>query len=93
MRKKRMVPLQRMSSCQPFQLSHYQFLNAQNVYYILDDGDKQEKSQMLQEKDTVSLEIKEYISRQEAAELAGVYRQLPNGCSQENSSVSEPERF
>ena len=48
------------------------FLNAQNVYYILDDGDKQEKSQMLQEKDTVSLEIKEYISRQEAAELAGV---------------------
>ena len=72
MRKKRMVPLQRMSSCQPFQLSHYQFLNAQNVYYILDDGDKQEKSQMLQEKDTVSLEIKEYISRQEAAELAGV---------------------
>lgn len=65
MRKKRMVPLQRMSSCQPFQLSHYQFLNAQNVYYILDDGDDQEK-------DTVSLEIKEYISRQEAAELAGV---------------------
>lgn len=65
MRKKRMVPLQRMSSCQPFQLSHYQFLNAQNVYYILDDGDEQEK-------DTVSLEIKEYISRQEAAELAGV---------------------
>lgn len=48
------------------------FLNAQNVYYILDDGDEQEKSQMLQEKDTVSLEIKEYISRQEAAELAGV---------------------
>ena len=48
------------------------FLNAQNVYYILNDGDKQEKSQMLQEKDTVSLEIKEYISRQEAAELAGV---------------------
>ena len=41
------------------------FLNAQNVYYILDDGDEQEK-------DTVSLEIKEYISRQEAAELAGV---------------------
>lgn len=41
------------------------FLNAQNVYYILDDGDDQEK-------DTVSLEIKEYISRQEAAELAGV---------------------
>ena len=65
MRKKRMVPLQRMSSCQPFQLSHYQFLNAQNVYYILDDGDDQEK-------DTVSWEIKEYISRQEAAELAGV---------------------
>ena len=48
------------------------FLNAQNVYYILDDRDEQEKSQMLQEKDTVSLEIKEYISRQEAAELAGV---------------------
>lgn len=48
------------------------FLNAQNVYYILDDGDEQEKSQMLQEKDTVSLEIKEYISRQEAAELARV---------------------
>lgn len=44
----------------------------QNVYYILDDADEQEKSQMLQEKDTVSLEIKEYISRQEAAELAGV---------------------
>ena len=41
------------------------FLNAQNVYYIMNDGDKQEK-------DTVSLEIKEYISRQEAAELAGV---------------------
>ena len=41
------------------------FLNAQNVYYILDDGDDQEK-------DTVSLEIKEYISSQEAAELAGV---------------------
>lgn len=41
------------------------FLKAQNVYYILDDGDEQEK-------DTVSLEIKEYISRQEAAELAGV---------------------
>ena len=41
------------------------FLNAQNVYYILDDGDEQEK-------DTVSLEIKEYISRQEAAEPAGV---------------------
>mgnify|MGYP003160471443 CR=1 FL=1 len=39
---------------------------------ILDGGDEQEKSQMLQEKDTVSLEIKEYISRQEAAELAGV---------------------
>ena len=48
------------------------FLNAQNVYHIMNDGDKQEKSQMLQEKDTVSLEIKEYISRQEAAELAGV---------------------
>ena len=48
------------------------FLNAQNVYYILDDGDEQEKSRMLQEKDTVSLEIKEDISRQEAAELAGV---------------------
>lgn len=48
------------------------FLNAQNVYYILDDGGEQEKSQMLQEKDTVSSEIKEYISRQEAAELAGV---------------------
>lgn len=41
------------------------FLNAQNVYYILDDVDEQKK-------DTVSLEIKEYISRQEAAELAGV---------------------
>lgn len=44
------------------------FLNAQNVYYILDDGDDGDE----QEKDTVSLEIKEYISRQEAAELAGV---------------------
>lgn len=48
------------------------FLNAQNVYHILDNGDEQEKGRMLQEKDTVSLEIKEYISRQDAAELAGV---------------------
>ena len=48
------------------------FLNAQNVYYIMNDGDKQEESQLLQENETLSLEIKEYISRQEAAELAGV---------------------
>lgn len=48
------------------------FLNAQNVYYIKDNGDKQEESQVLQEKETLSLEIKEYISRQDAAELAGV---------------------
>ena len=48
------------------------FLNAQNVYHIMNDGDKQEESQLLQENKTLSLEIKEYISRQEAAELAGV---------------------
>lgn len=48
------------------------FLNAQNVYYIMNDGDKQEESQLLQENETLSLEIKEYISRQDAAELAGV---------------------
>ena len=48
------------------------FLNAQNVYHIINDGDKQEESQLLQENETLSLEIKEYISRQEAAELAGV---------------------
>lgn len=38
----------------------------------MDNGDKQEDSQVLQEKETLSLEIKEYISRQDAAELAGV---------------------
>lgn len=48
------------------------FLNAQNVYHIMDDGDKQKETQMSQEKDALSLEIKEYISRQDAAELAGV---------------------
>lgn len=48
------------------------FLNAQNVYHIVDDGDKQKETQMSQEKDALSLEIKEYISRQDAAELAGV---------------------
>ena len=48
------------------------FLNAQNVYHIMDGGDKQEESQMSQENETLSLEIKEYISRQDAAELAGV---------------------
>ena len=48
------------------------FINAQNVYYIMNDGDKQEESQLLQENETSSLEIKEYISRQDAAELAGV---------------------
>lgn len=31
-----------------------------------------EESQLLQENETLSLEIKEYISRQDAAELAGV---------------------
>lgn len=48
------------------------FLNAQNVYHIMDDGDKQKETQMSREKDALSLEIKEYISRQDAAELAGV---------------------
>lgn len=48
------------------------FLNAQNVYYIMDDGDKQKETPMSQEKDALSLEIKEYISRQDAAKLAGV---------------------
>lgn len=48
------------------------FLNAQNVYHIMDDGDKQKETQMSQEKDASSLKIKEYISRQDAAELAGV---------------------
>lgn len=48
------------------------FLNAQNVYHIMNDGDKQEESQLLQENEKLSLETKEYISRQEAAELAGV---------------------
>lgn len=48
------------------------FLNAQNVYHIMDDGDKQKETQMSQEKDALSLEIKEYISKQDAAELAGV---------------------
>ena len=48
------------------------FLNAQNVYYIMNNGDKQEESQLLQENETLSLKIKEYISRQDAAELAGV---------------------
>ena len=48
------------------------FLNAQNVYHITDDGDRQEESQVLQEKETLSLMVKEYISRQDAAELAGV---------------------
>lgn len=48
------------------------FLNAQNVYHIMNDGDKQEVSQLLQENGKLSLETKEYISRQEAAELAGV---------------------
>ena len=48
------------------------FLNAQNVYHIMDNGDKQKETQMSQEKDALSLEIKEYISRQEAAERAGV---------------------
>lgn len=48
------------------------FLNAQNVYHITDDGDRQEESQVLQEKETLSLMVKEYISRQDAAELVGV---------------------
>ena len=48
------------------------FFNAQNVYYIIDDEVKQKETLMSQEKDALSLEIKEYISRQEAAELAGV---------------------
>lgn len=48
------------------------FLNAQNVYHITDDEDRQEESQVLQEKETLSLMVKEYISRQDAAELAGV---------------------
>ena len=51
---------------------NHPFLNAQNVYHIMDDGDKQKETQMSQEKDALSLEIKEYISRQDAAELAGV---------------------
>ena len=38
------------------------FLNAQNVYHITDDGDRQEESQVLQEKETLSLMVKEYIS-------------------------------
>ena len=37
------------------------FLNAQNVYHIKDDEDKQKETQMSQEKDALSLEIKEYI--------------------------------
>lgn len=48
------------------------FLNAQNVYHIMDDGDKQKETQMSREKDALALEIKEYITRQDAAELAGV---------------------
>lgn len=48
------------------------FLNAQNVYHIMNDGDKQEESQLLQENEKMSLETKEYIFRQEATELAGV---------------------
>ena len=42
------------------------------MYHITDDGDRQEESQVLQEKETLSLMVKEYISRQDAAELAGV---------------------
>lgn len=48
------------------------FLNAQNVYHITDDEDKKKESRGLQEKETLSLMVKEYISRQDAAELAGV---------------------
>lgn len=48
------------------------FLNAQNVYHLMNDRDKQKDSQLLQENGTLSLETKEYISRQDAAELAGV---------------------
>ena len=38
----------------------------------MNDGDKQEESQLLQKNEKLSLETKEYISRQEAAELARV---------------------
>lgn len=48
------------------------FFNAQNVYHIIDDEVKQKETLMSQEKDALSLEIKEYISRQDVAELAGV---------------------
>lgn len=32
------------------------FLNVQNVYHIMNDGDKQEESQLLQENETLSLD-------------------------------------
>jgi hypothetical protein len=35
------------------------FLNAQNVYHIMNDGDKQEESQLLQENEKLSLETKD----------------------------------
>ena len=50
-------------------------INEKLDFYVMeasDDEDKQKESQVLQEKEMLSLVVKEYISRQDAAELAGV---------------------